>query len=249
MAGAWVVLTAAGSGSRLGANRPKALVRVGNQTILELALERVLQSKGLAGVVITCPAGEETRFEEAVRASVEAMPTSADAPKVSVVPGGASRQGSVLAGLKEVQLAAGGALQDSTPVLVHDAARCLTPPGVFDNLIELIEAGAPAVIPVLPVTDTIVSIDPGVGPAGLVAEALDRSTLAAVQTPQAFQWDVLFDAHERAAERADSEATAATDDATLVRQEGHPVLTTPGSELAFKVTLPADLELARSLLG
>ncbi len=239
MADAWVVLTAAGAGSRLGGEVPKALVQVSGRTILELALERILKTEDLAGIVITCPAGYQDQF-------LTLAQLGSAGPEVRVVPGGASRQGSVLAGLKEVQRVAERSLEDSTPILVHDAARCLTPTELFDKLIELVRAGNSAVIPVLPVTDTTVRVD---ADTGMVVEELDRASLAAVQTPQAFRWDALLEAHDTAAELAKQESTAATDDATLVRRAGYPVSTTLGSELGFKVTLPQDIEFAESLLA
>lgn len=241
MSGSFVVLTAAGSGTRLGADLPKALVQIGGRTILALALERVLKTRDLAGVVITCPPDDQARFlAEVAKISAEAEPW------VRVVPGGSSRQASVSAGLTEVERLTEGCLDSKTPVLVHDAARCLTPPELFDRLIELVRAGHPAVIPILPVTDTTVRMDPETG---LVAEDLDRASLAAVQTPQGFAWHVLKEAHGLGGGIGASGKAAATDDASLVRRAGYPVLTTPGSELGLKVTVPGDIELAKTFLA
>ena len=246
-AGAWVVLTAAGMGTRLGADGPKALVRIGDRTILEFALERALACPDVTGVVVTCPEGLEAEFEAATSAVGRAVP-------VLFVAGGETRQASVLAGLRAVQERA--VPGPETPVLVHDAARCLTPPEVFSRLVAAIRGGADAAIPVLPVVDTIAVVgqatdeDPvGAGASGWrVQETLDRSRLRVVQTPQAFRWDVLFPVHLAAEARSGAEESAATDDASLVAERGIPVQVVEGSPLALKVTVPEDLDRALRFL-
>jgi 2-C-methyl-D-erythritol 4-phosphate cytidylyltransferase len=151
---------------------------------------------------------------------------------VIVVPGGAERQDSVRSGLEALPA-------DVDVVLVHDAARCLTPPEVFATVVAAVRAGAPAVIPVLPVSDTIKRV------AGRsVVETVDRTELVAVQTPQGFAVGPL-----RAAHAAAVPGTAATDDAGMLESLGHPVSVVPGHEHAFKVTRPVDLVLAHALLA
>lgn len=245
--GAWVVLTAAGGGSRLGAGVPKALVEVGERTILELALERVLFSSKVDGVVVTCPRGSLWQFRRLAEQWWASL--VGDAPpftsRLFFVEGGTSRQGSVFAGLQEVERRRGSA-DGRSPILVHDAARCLAPSDLVDRMVAAIEDGAQAAIPVLPVVDTIKQVDPATG---LVAGTPDRELLRIVQTPQAFAWDVLYDAHVAQKMRGGDEQSAATDDAALVEEQGVPVLTVPGDPLAFKVTLPEDIERARGLLA
>jgi 2-C-methyl-D-erythritol 4-phosphate cytidylyltransferase len=122
-------------------------------------------------------------------------------------------------------------------VLVHDAARCLVPPAVVEAVVAALRAGAPAVVPVLPVGDTIKQVDA----AGGVVRTVPRAALRAVQTPQGFARDVLERAHRTG-------APGATDDASLVEALGLPVATVAGAEEAFKVTRPLDLLLAEAVL-
>lgn len=251
-AGLWVVLTAAGQGTRLGADEPKALVEVDGESLLQLALQRVFDAEDVRGVVVTAPEGLEQRFTEQVSAS--------QGSRVRVVAGGASRQASVKAGLDELQswMASTGLQVGEIAeqvVLVHDAARALTPPSLMNRLALALStefdpppAGA---IPGLPVTDTIKEVVPiGDGSGGVerVTETPERSSLRAVQTPQAFRMGPLLAAHERYEALGGNEGVSATDDASLLEWEGKTVLLVPGDELAFKVTGPADLEKAQEIL-
>lgn len=149
-----------------------------------------------------------------------------------------SRQASVALGL-----AALGDRGADTVVLVHDAARPLTPPQVTARVIDAVRAGAGAVIPVLPVTDTLKTVDAS----GLVTGTPRRADMVAVQTPQGFRWDVLTRAHEAGASLGADEAVAATDDAGLVEAIGGAVHTVAGDERSLKVTRPLDLAIARLL--
>jgi len=122
-------------------------------------------------------------------------------------------------------------------VLVHDAARCLTPVAVFDRVVAAVAAGAVAVVPGTVVVDTIKQVDES----GFVVGTPDRAALRAVQTPQGFRRDVL--------KRAHAVSSAATDDAGLVERLGERVLVVEGDPRALKVTTPADLETAARLLA
>jgi 2-C-methyl-D-erythritol 4-phosphate cytidylyltransferase len=122
-------------------------------------------------------------------------------------------------------------------VLVHDAARCLTPVSVFERVIGAVRGGAVAVVPGLAVVDTIKQVDAG----GVVVATPPRSSLRAVQTPQGFRRDVL--------ERAHAVSSEATDDAALVEALGEAVLVVEGDALAFKVTTPGDLDAATRILA
>jgi 2-C-methyl-D-erythritol 4-phosphate cytidylyltransferase len=209
------VVTAAGSGSRLGRDLPKALVPIHGVSLVRWA------ASSLATVtdrlVVTAPADALEAFSEAL---------DGVAASVTVVAGGESRQQSVAAGL-----AALGDLRDDDEVLIHDAARPFMPVAVFGRLLEAIEHHD-AAIPVLPVVDTIVS---GIG-ADIIY--LDRPRLGAVQTPQAFRVGPLRDAHARAA----SDGVEATDDASLVLHYGYRLATVEGDPLGRKITYPEDLE-------
>jgi 2-C-methyl-D-erythritol 4-phosphate cytidylyltransferase / 2-C-methyl-D-erythritol 2,4-cyclodiphosphate synthase len=217
-----VIVVAAGSGTRLGAESPKAFVGLDRQTILRHALHNVFAAP-TAQVVIVAPEGREgDALTDAEAAGSREL--------VTVVTGGRTRQESVAAGLAAVWA-------DVEVVLVHDAARALTPPDVFERVIAAVDATGWGAVPVLPVIDTIKRVD-----AAAIVEGVDRSELAAAQTPQGFRRDIL-DAAYRAA-REDY-----TDDAAVVAASGHRVVTVEGDARAFKITTPADLERARRLVG
>ena len=227
---ACAVLTAAGSGSRLGCEVPKALVELSGRPLVWWAA-RGLRAGGVGTIVVTAPAASLDEFRVGI----------ADIGGVEVVAGSdRSRQASVALGL-----AALGQRNEGDVVLVHDAARPLTPAQVTARVIDAVRAGAGAVIPVLPVTDTLKSVDAS----GVVTGTPRRADMVAVQTPQGFRWDVLMRAHEAGASLGADEAVAATDDAGLVEAIGAVVHTVAGDERSLKVTRPLDLSLAQLLAG
>lgn len=152
-----------------------------------------------------------------------------------VVPGGPSRTQSVRLALH----AAMADVPDATVVLVHDAARAFTPAGLVRSVVERVNSGSPAVIPVLPVADTIKRVDAH----GVVAATPDRADLRIVQTPQGFRLDVL----RRAYDAYPDDAT--TDDAGLVERLGVGIDTVPGDPHAMKITTRFDLAVAEAVLG
>lgn len=214
------VLPAAGSGERLGAGVPKAFVELAGVPMLVRAADGLLGSGVVGHVVVVVPADQV--------ATASGLLT--DRP-VSVVPGGADRTASVSAGLAVTG-------PDTEVVLVHDAARPLTPAAVVGRVVDAVRAGAPAVVPVLPVTDTIKRVRPD----GVVESTVERSSLRAVQTPQGFRAECLRRAHEGAPDPR-------TDDAGLAEARGVPVATVPGDPLAFKITTPWDLRIAEFVLA
>ena len=235
-----MIVVAAGSGSRLGAGRPKAFVPLAGEPILAYALRGVLACASVDEVVVVVPDSHRLEAEAACRdvgsRCSSSVPVRASSPTVvtpTVVGGGAERRDSVAAGLAVLPA-------DVDVVLVHDAARCLTPAGVFDRVVAAVTGGAVAVVPGLPVVDTIKAVDA----AGLVVETPDRSGLRAIQTPQGFRRGTLERAHENA-----RGGGAATDDAALVERLGEPVLVVEGDPRALKVTTPADLETAARLIA
>ena len=219
-----VIVPAAGRGERLGVGIAKALHRIGSESLLELAVAAIAAARGVSTIVIAAPA-------DAV-AAVAA--TFAAEPRVIVVAGGATRQESVSRALAAVP-------DDCDYVLVHDAARALTPTTLFEQVIAALVAGADAVIPVLPVADTMKQVHDD-----LVVRTVDRSQLRAVQTPQGFTRAVLTAAHAHAAATG---ANDTTDDAGLAEAAGFAVRVVPGHEEAFKVTRPLDLVLAEAVLN
>lgn len=212
--GAGVVVVAAGSGTRLGADRPKALVEVAGVTLLEHALVGATGS-GAGHVVVVAPADHLAQTEGVVaRVRTQAV--------VTVVPGGAERTDSVAAGLAALP-------PGLDVVLVHDAARCLAPASLFERVTAAVRAGAAGAVPGLAVVDTIKVVDER----GAITATPARASLRAVQTPQGFRADLLRAAH--------ATGVQATDDAALVEALGHEVLVVEGDERALKVTTVEDL--------
>ena len=216
-----VVVVAAGSGTRLGAGLPKAFVPLHGRPLLAHAVDTVAQLGGLRSLVVVAPA--ELADPDAPSWAGVDLP-----PDAVVVVGGASRTDSVAAGL--------AAVGDVDVVLVHDAARCLTPLAVFERVVAAVRAGAAGAVPGIPLVDTVKTVDA----AGVITGTPDRASLRAVQTPQGFAREVLVAAYRS--------GLAATDDAALVELAGHHVVVVEGDPLAFKVTTPDDLEHAERVL-
>lgn len=214
-----VLVPAAGMGVRLGPGGPKALRELAGEPLLVHAVRGLRACPSVGHVVVAAPAAEV----DAVRALLAAY-------EVVVVAGGAERQDSVRAALAALPA-------DVELVLVHDAARCLTPVEVVEDVVAALRTGAVAVVPVLPVADTVKQV---LG--DRVVATVERSALRSVQTPQGFRRSVLQQAHEAA-------DGARTDDAGLVEALGAPVVTVPGAPEAFKVTSPLDLLLAEALVA
>jgi 2-C-methyl-D-erythritol 4-phosphate cytidylyltransferase len=209
------IVAAAGSGLRLGADRPKALVPLAGRPLVSWSVD-ALRAGGVQEVVVAVPAAERDQF-------AAVLP-----PDVRLVDGGATRTASVGAALAAVPDGAGA-------VLVHDAARPLTPPDVIARVIAAVAAGARAVVPVLPVVDTTVVV----GPDGVITGALPREQIRRVQTPQGFDAATLIEAYRRL-----PAGTEMTDDAAVVHTLGVPVTTVEGDERAAKITVAHDLALA-----
>lgn len=225
------VVPAAGRGERLGPGAPKALRNLGGQPLLVHAVRALSTARSVDLVVVAAP--------EAELASVSSLLAPVvGATELQVVAGGRTRQESVAAALAVLP-------PDVDVVLVHDAARPLAPDELADAVVSAVRAGAAAVVPGMPVADTVKQVDP----AGRVEATLDRSVLRAVQTPQGFQRSVLEAAHAAFAPTAGDEDAAATDDAGLVERLGGTVLVVAGAEEAFKVTRPIDLMLAEAVLA
>jgi 2-C-methyl-D-erythritol 4-phosphate cytidylyltransferase len=158
--------------------------------------------------------------------------------QLSVVSGGETRQESVARALI-------GLGPEIDVVLVHDAARPLVPVELVDAVIAAVRNGAAAVVPGLPLTDTVKTVDDGVAGPPRVSGTPDRATLRAIQTPQGFRRETLRSAHAM----VDPDDPAQTDDAGLVERLGVEVLVIPGHEEAFKVTRPIDLVFAEAVLA
>jgi 2-C-methyl-D-erythritol 4-phosphate cytidylyltransferase len=211
----WAILVAAGRGERLGLEHPKAFAKLGEDPLLAEPLRRLEDSDWIDGIVVVAPPGWE---EPAILLAEELGCGKANA----CVAGGATRAGSVRAGLAEVPA-------DALVVLVHDAARPLVSDEVIERVLAPLSEGWDGVVPGLPVSDTVKRV----GPDGGVLETVARDSLYAVQTPQAFLADVL-----RRAVAGDAEAT---DCAGLVEAAGGRVKVVEGDPRLLKVTTADDL--------
>ncbi|HSL63291.1 MAG TPA: 2-C-methyl-D-erythritol 4-phosphate cytidylyltransferase [Gaiellaceae bacterium] len=217
----WAILAAAGSGDRLGADRPKAFAPLGELPLLATPLERLDESEWVDALVVAAPPGWE---EPAILLAEEI-----GAGKVSaVVAGGATRAESVRAALAEVPA-------DALVVLVHDAARPLVDEAVIGRVLAPLSEGWDGVVPALPLSDTVKRVE-----GERVVETLDRGGLVAVQTPQAFVADAL--------RRALAAGGDASDCAGLVEAAGGRVRWVEGDSRLLKVTTRDDLERVASWL-
>jgi 2-C-methyl-D-erythritol 4-phosphate cytidylyltransferase len=212
------VVPAAGSGERLGAGIAKAFRELDGRTLLERAVAGLLESGVVDHVVVAVPADRIEQAEQLL------------AGRATVVAGGANR-------IESVDRALAALPGTADFVLVHDAARALTPPALIARVVDALRAGNNAVVPALRVSDTIKAVDAN----GVVLGTPTRAGLRAVQTPQGFATDLLL----RAYQRANSEST---DDASLVEQLGAQVQVIEGDPLAFKITTPLDLQLAEAVV-
>jgi len=244
------ILTAAGSGTRLGAKLPKALVLINGVPIVRVAAENLFASGVVDDVIVTVPPGFMDQFTAALDGIEQPL---------TFIEGGERRQDSIANALRLL-------LPQCNKVLVHDAARPFAPPELIAAVANAVTAQVKAVIPGLPVVDTIVQttsepappdravawlgeLPAGTSPAGTVpktdiavlARTLDRAALRAVQTPQGFDRETLVSAYQNAMETG----LTATDDAGLVAALGVPVTIIPGSPVALKITTPTDLAVAR----
>ena len=218
------VVPAAGLGQRLGAHGPKAMHLLGGEPMLVHSV-RTLAAGPVDLVVVATPPGLGAEV-------LELLGGAHPGAELSVVDGGRTRSDSV-------RLALAALPPSVRVVLVHDAARPLVPAALVAAVVAAVEGGADAVVPGLPVTDTVKQVDG----ADLVVATVDRSALRAVQTPQGFRREVLDAAY------AGPESGSATDDAGHVERAGGVVVVVPGAEEAFKVTRPLDLVLAEAVLA
>lgn len=221
-----VIVVAAGSGSRMAMADPKAFVEIDGQSLLARSLHSVMGILEPAQVVIVAPASHVAHALEIGRQAAGLVPEH-----VSVVVGGDTRHASVEAGLAALD-------PDVSIVLVHDSARALAPSAVFDAVIAAVDATGQGIVPSLPVVDSIKRIGAG----GEVLGVVDRTNLAATQTPQGFP-RLLLDAAYAAADHADF-----TDDAAVFAAAGHRVHVIDGDHLAFKITTTWDLNRAHQIL-
>lgn len=218
----WAVLAAAGRGERLGADRPKAFAPLRGRPLLAESLERLEGCGWIDSIVVVAP----PEWEEPVILLAEELGCG---KVVAAVAGGETRADSVRVGVGEVA-------DDAAVILVHDCARPLVSDEVVERLLAALNEGWDGAVPGLPVVDTVKRVE-----GDAVVETLPRSSLVAVQTPQAFLAPVLVRAVESGAE--------ATDCASLVEATGARVKVVAGDPRLLKVTTPEDLALVESWLA
>ncbi len=216
------LVVAAGRGLRAGGGVPKQYRLLAGRPLLSHAVETFQRHDGVGAVLVVIGDGDGELYREAVSHAPATLPP---------VTGGAERQASVLAGLE--------ALAQAAPdiVLVHDAARPFLSSALIDAAIAAVADGAVAAVPATPVVETIKAVDS----AGRVVATPDRAGLRAVQTPQAFVFPALLEAHRRAAATG---VAGLTDDASVMEWAGHVVAVFPGEAGNVKLTLPEDFDAA-----
>jgi 2-C-methyl-D-erythritol 4-phosphate cytidylyltransferase len=216
------IILAAGAGTRLGAERPKAFLPIGDRPMLAVAAASAAASSSIAAIVVAAPAG----YEEEATACLEGLPVAA-----TVVVGGSTRQGSVRAALE--------VLDGPEIVVVHDAARPFAPPDLFTEVVRAVAGGVDGAIPVVAMADTVKRLD------GLrVVDTMPRDHLGLAQTPQAFRVAALRAAHDQAVHAG----YEVTDDAMLLEQVGS-VIAVAGDPRNFKITSMLDLARAEARIG
>jgi len=222
--GTVAVVPAAGSGERLAAGVPKAFFHLDGHTLVERAVSGLLESGVVDRVVVAVPADRTGQAKLIL------------GREATIVAGGANRRESV-----SRALAAVADSEEPNFVLVHDAARALTPPGLVVRVVEALRAGHSAVVPALPLSDTVKAVDAN----GVVLGTPERAGLRAVQTPQGFATELLLRAYQRA---ADLPGADFTDDASMVEHIGGQVQVVDGDPLAFKITTRWDILLAQAIV-
>lgn len=221
------IITAAGAGVRMGGDQAKQFMDLDGKPLLASTLERFEISPAIDGIVIVVPHDKVDYSRDQIVKKHHLVKV------VKVVAGGKRRQDSVRLGLE--------ATEGRYPlVLIHDGVRPLVPPDLISRIVKAMNQYR-AVIPALAARETIKEANG----TGLVVKTLDRSSLWLVQTPQAFRYEDILEAHRRAVAEEWEEMT---DDALLMERMGVPVNIIDGSEENIKITTPRDLELARFLI-
>lgn len=265
------IIAAAGQGTRLRADKPKAFVELAGISLLERSIKAMHAAELVdeiivvaapdmldeaADVISRCEAADSTRVAATGSNGATGASGANDGRTIRLVPGRGQRVDSVMAGLEAISVEPGV----DPIVLVHDAARALTPASMIDRVARAVADGASGVVPVVPVVDTIKTVTETAGhdeepSQAQITTTVDRSNLRAAQTPQGFRYSALFSANEMyyATVHADAEAGTRsfvpTDDASLLEWQGVPVACVDGDELAFKITTRKDLLLAQAFLA
>ena len=219
-----LLIPAAGSGKRMGADRNKLLISLLGKPILQWTLEAAIASEAIAWIGVMGQPHDYPEFQKIFNVLNTTKP-------IRLIQGGATRQVSVFNGLKALPT-------EGDRVLIHDGARCLATPQLFDRCDQALQTMR-GFIAAVPVKDTIKVVN-----GSTIVDTPNRDRLWAAQTPQGFQADLLKNAHLRAVELG----WQVTDDAALFEKVGLPVQIVMGEETNLKVTTPEDLAIAEFIL-
>ncbi|MEO0970709.1 MAG: 2-C-methyl-D-erythritol 4-phosphate cytidylyltransferase [Cyanobacteria bacterium J06639_18] len=221
----YLLIPAAGSGRRMGSDRNKLLLSLLEKPILAWTLLAAQKSTSISEIAVIC----QPHDREEIEMIVDDLKL---AKAVKFIGGGSSRQESVCNGLQ-------GLPDTAEKVLIHDGARCLITPELFDRCADSIRK-IQGLIAAVPVKDTIKVVDEN----GIIQNTPKRSNLWAAQTPQGFDVKLLKECHQKALDNG----WEVTDDAALFERCGLPVEIVPGEETNLKVTTPQDLAIAEFIL-
>lgn len=227
----WAIIVAAGRGTRIGRHTdgPKQYRRIGGEPVIARTLRAFATHPEICGIVAVIHPDDEDLFESAMRTVSCAFP-------VRIVHGGPTRQLSCLAGLEALDD------KDVRSVLIHDAARPFVTHALIDRVVALLDGGARAVLPAVPVSDTLKRADAE----GYVSDTVPRDNLHAAQTPQGFAFPDILAAHRLAAETG---RTDFTDDCAVMEWAGHRVRLCEGAAENIKITKAEDIEMAEMRLA
>lgn len=224
-----LLLPAAGVGRRMGSDRNKLLMPLIDRPIFAWTLDAAVAANSIDWIGIICQPADRADFEQMVGQALSQLqrPTP-----VEFVLGGDTRQASVYNGLQALPAAA-------AHVLIHDGARCLATPALFDRCAAAVRQTA-GLIAAVPVKDTIKQVNAE----KIITHTPDRAQLWAAQTPQGFEVDLLKRCHSQ----GQQQNWQVTDDAALLEKCGLPVSIVEGEETNLKVTTPMDLAIAQFIL-
>ncbi len=221
-----LLIPAAGSGKRMGANRNKLLLQVRSKPLIAWTLLAAEAASSISWIGIVSQSADWDDFKSII-ADLNLKKT------IALIPGGSTRQESVYNGLQALPL-------NAEQVLIHDGARCLVTPNLFDACSEAI-LHCPGLIAAVPVKDTIKVVDDN----GIITSTPDRKQLWAAQTPQGFDVNLLKQCHTQGVRQG----WEVTDDAALFEKCGMEVRIVPGEETNLKITTPQDLAIAEFILS
>jgi 2-C-methyl-D-erythritol 4-phosphate cytidylyltransferase len=226
----FVILPAAGLGTRMAAGQPKQFLELAGAPILIHSLRAFAQVPQVAAIYVAVRASEQERVEAQVK-------EHGFSGKARIVTGGDTRQESVANALNAIECA------DDDIVLVHDAVRPLIDAAIISRTIEAVEKYGAAIVG-LPAIDTIKQVE-RTADGAIITATIPREYIVQAQTPQGFRCGLL----KRAFAEALADGFVGTDEASIVERAGAQVFVVPGSPSNIKITQPGDLELAEFYLG